>query len=299
MTSSIPPLNPLRTFEVAARLCSLTLAAEELNVSQVAVSRQVKTLEDYFGVTLFRRLHRGVELTDEGKQLYDGVTGAFQDIANASRRVSRRGRRDILAIQSYTTFSQRWLIPRLTQFHDTYPRIEVRLSSSIAPVDFETQNLDAAIRAGKGQWDGLHSEKLLDIELIPICSPDYQREHQLREPSDLARIRLLHSMARPTDWPAWAKRVGADIDTEPGIRFESSALAYEAASLDGGVAIAVKLFVQRQLQNGSLVAPIPETCASGEGYFLTWPKATQPSQTLIKFLDWIRERVDQDSVPAT
>lgn len=181
-----------------------------------------------------------------------------------------------LAIQSYTTFSQRWLIPRLTNFHDTFPRIEVRLSSSIQPVDFETQNLDAAIRAGKGNWPDLHSEKLLDIELIPICSPEYQREHHLVAPNDLSRVRLLHSMARPTDWTVWLKRVGATVNPEPGVRFESSALAYEAASLDGGVAIAVKILVQRQLANGSLVSPFAETCSSGEGYFLTWPKTSPP-----------------------
>ncbi len=296
MTSLIPPLNPLRTFEVAARLCSLTLAAEELNVSQVAVSRQVKTLEDYFGVNLFRRLHRGVELTDEGRQLYQGISHAFQDIATASRRVSRRGRRDILAIQSYTTFSQRWLIPRLTHFHNQHPRIEVRLSSSIAPVDFESQNLDAAIRAGKGDWPELHSEKLVDVELLPICTPEYQQQHQLFEPNDLAKVRLLHSMARPTDWTAWIKRVGADVDPEPGIRFESSALAYEAASMDGGVALAVKIFVKRHLQNGSLVAPFGDlTCYSGEGYFLTWPKKAAPSRTLIKFLEWMRERIQVEN----
>ena len=291
MQTSYPPLNPLRTFEVAARLCSLTLAAEELNVSQVAVSRQVKVLEEYLGVTLFKRLHRGVDLTDEGRQLYKGITRPFQEIANISRHVSRRGRRDILAIQSYTTFSQRWLIPRLTQFHDTFPRIEVRLSSSITPVDFETQNLDAAIRAGKGDWPDLHAEKLLDIELIPICSPEYQRQHRIETPDDLAHARLLHSMARPTDWAAWIKRVGAHVDPEPGIRFESSALAYEAASLDSGVALAVKTLVNRQLQSGNLVAPFEETCYSGEGYFLTWPMKTAPSPTLMKFLGWIRERL--------
>ncbi|MCR4265156.1 transcriptional regulator GcvA [Nitratireductor sp. ZSWI3] len=291
MHTSYPPLNPLRTFEVAARLCSLTLAAEELNVSQVAVSRQVKVLEEYLGVTLFKRLHRGIELTDEGKQLYDGVARAFQDIGNASRLVSRRGRRDILAIQSYTTFSQRWLIPRLTHFHDAHPRIEVRLSSSIAPVDFETQNLDAAIRAGKGDWPGLHSEKLADIELIPICSPAFHLQHKLEHPNDLSRVRLLHSMARPTDWAAWIKRVGANVDANPGMRFESSALAYEAASLDGGVAIAVKVFVKRQLHNGSLVAPFEQTCYSGEGYFLTWPQNTMPSPPLMKFLGWIRDQM--------
>lgn len=114
MRSSRPPLNPLRTFEVAARLSSLTLAAEEMNVSQVAVSRQVKTLEEHLGVALITRLHRGIELTDEGRQLYERVTGVFHEIATASRAISRRGRSDILVLQSYTTFSQRWLIPRLT-----------------------------------------------------------------------------------------------------------------------------------------------------------------------------------------
>ncbi len=294
MKQVFPPLNPLRTFEVAARLGSLTLAADELNVSQVAVSRQVKTLEEYLGVTLFKRLHRGIEMTDEGRRLFEGVTRQFEEIANASKRVSRRGRRDILAIQSYTTFSQRWLIPRLTQFHDAFPRIEVRLSSSVVPVDFETQNLDAAIRAGKGGWPGLHCEKLIDIELIPICTPEYQRQHNLKTPDDLSRARLLHSMARPTDWAAWIKRTGANVNPEPGIRFESSALAYEAASLDSGVALAVRVFVKRQLQNGSLVAPFEQTCYSGEGYFLTWPQVIPPSQPLIKFLDWIRERLRTD-----
>lgn len=295
MNTTYPPLNPLRTFEVAARLCSLTLAADELNVSQVAVSRQVKVLEEYMGVTLFKRLHRGVELTDEGKQLFEGVTRAFQDIGGATRRVSRRGRRDILAIQSYTTFSQRWLIPRLTQFYEVNPRIEIRLSSSIVPVDFETQNLDAAIRAGKGDWPDLHAEKLVDIELTPICTPAFQQQHKLYRPDDLVRVRLLHSMARPTDWAAWVKRVGADVDTEPGIRFESSALAYESAALDSGVAISVKVLIQRQLQAGVLVAPFEQTCASGEGYYLTWPKNRTPSKPLLIFLDWIRSQMDMES----
>lgn len=292
----IPPLNPLRTFEAAARLSSLTQAAEELNVSQVAVSRQVKVLEEYLGVVLFKRLHRGIELTDEGRQLYEGVTRAFVEIGNAARRVSRRGRRDILAIQSYTTFSQRWLIPRLTQFHEAFPRIEVRLSSSTAPVDFETQNLDAAIRAGKGNWPDLHSEKLVDVELIPICSPAFQEAHKLTSPDDLSRVRLLHSMARPTDWAAWLKRVGSTVDPSPGIRFESSALAYEAASLDIGVAIATKVFVKRHLQAGSFVAPFDMTCYSGEGYYLTWPKNVTPSLPLQKFLSWMREQIDKDEV---
>ncbi len=295
MTNPLPPLNPLKAFESAARLNSLTLAAEELNVSQVAVSRQVKVLEDYLGVALFRRIHRGIELTREGRQLYEGVTSAFRDIGDAARLVSRRGRRDILAIQSYTTFSQRWLIPRLAHFHNANPKIEVRLSSSTAPVDFETQNLDAAIRSGRGNWPELHAEKLVDIELIPVCSPGLVTSAQIKSPKDLARVRLLHSMARPNDWASWITATGAGIDPAPGIRFENSALAYEAASLEIGVAIAVKVFVQRQLQVGTLVAPFGLSCKIGEGYYLTWPKSATPSPTLLKFQTWLREQMEAES----
>ncbi|OJH43328.1 transcriptional regulator GcvA [Paracoccus sp. SM22M-07] len=291
MTQQLPPLNPLKAFEAAARLSSLTLAAEELNVSQVAVSRQVRVLEEYLDVALFRRLHRGIEVTREGQQLYEGVTQAFQDIAVAARLVSRRGRRDILSIQSYTTFSQRWLIPRLGQFHDSHPRIEVRLSSSTAPVDFNAQNLDAAIRSGRGDWPDLYSEKLVDIELTPVCSPLLHSNAQLRMPQDLAKVRLLHSMARPGDWAAWIAKSKAKVDSAPGLRFENSALAYEAALLDIGTAIAVKPFVQRQLQNGSLVAPFDLTLNTGEAYYITWPRNVSPSGPLMKFLTWIKEQM--------
>ena len=298
MHSPLPPLNPLKAFECAARLNSLTLAAEEMNVSQVAVSRQVKVLEEYLGVALFRRLHRGIELTREGRELFEGITLPFQELGNTARRVSRRGRRDILAIQSYTTFSQRWLIPRLAHFHDANPRIEIRLSSSTAPVDFEAQNLDAAIRSGSGDWPGLHSERLVDIDLIPICSPTLMETAKLTRPEQLAKVRLLHSMARPNDWASWIACAGAKVDPTPGVRFENSALAYEAASLDIGVAIGVKVFVQRLLQLGGLVAPFDTVCRTGEGYYLTWPSNMKPSAPLMKFLAWMREQIARENEAA-
>jgi len=294
MKYPLPPLNPLRTFEAAARLCSLTAAAEELNVSQVAVSRQVKVLEEYLGVTLFRRLHRGIELTREGKELYQGVTHAFQDISHAARQVSRRGRRDILSIQSYTTFSQRWLIPRLAQFNEANERIEVRLTSSLQPADFETQNIDAAIRSGHGDWPELHSEKLVDIELIPICSPALMESADIKTPRDLSRVRLLHSTARPHDWETWMKEAGLNLNPTAGIRFDTSALSYEAASMGIGVAMAVKVFVDSQIQNGSFIAPFPTPCKTGEGYYLTWPRNVTPSDTLLKFLAWMKKLLEQN-----
>jgi len=294
MKYPIPPLNPLRTFEAAARLCSLTSAADELNVSQVAVSRQVRVLEEYLGVALFRRFHRGIELTREGEILYKGIASAFQDISNAARQVSRRGRRDVLSIQSYTTFSQRWLIPRLANFHEAHENIEIRLSSSTIPVDFETQNLDAAICSGRGDWPHLHSEKLVDIELVPICSPALAESANLETPADLSRVGLLHSMARPNDWASWFSQVKCKGNATQGIRFENSALAYEAASMGMGVAIAVKVFVERQISSGHFVTPFEDVCKTGEGYYLTWPKNVEPSHTLLTFLSWMQKTLSSE-----
>ncbi|WP_425101936.1 transcriptional regulator GcvA [Tropicibacter sp. S64] len=285
---TLPPLNPLKAFEAAARHNSLTLAAEELNVSQVAVSRQVRVLEDYMGVTLFRRLNRGIELTREGILLFKGVGQAFQDIEDATRTVSRRGQRNILAIQSYVTFSRGWLMPRLGDFHKAHPRIEVRLSSSPEAADFDTDNLDAAIRGGDGNWPGLHAEKLADMELIPVCSPGFLAENPLDRVEDLAKVKLLHSMARPKDWSSWLESVGAGFTPRNRLLFENSALAYEGALMDLGVAIANRHFVQMQLRAGTLVAPFEHGCKTGESYYLTWPKDEAPSSPLLKFLDWIR-----------
>ncbi len=295
---TLPPLNPLKAFEAAARHNNLTMAAEELNVSQVAVSRQVRVLEDYMGITLFRRLNRGIELTREGADLFRGVARAFQDIEDATKSVSRRGQRNILAIQSYVTFSRGWLMPRLADFHKAHPLIEVRLSSSHDVADFDTDNLDAAIRGGDGNWHCIHAEKLADMELIPVCSPSFLAAHPLNRVSDLANVKLLHSMARPKDWPTWLESAGARFTPKNRLVFENSSLAYEGALMDLGVAIANRHFVEIQLRAGTLVAPFEHRCRTGESYYLTWPMDQAPSSPLLKFLDWIRVHFDPDDAEA-
>ncbi len=294
MSSPFPPLNPLRAFECAARAGSLTQAAEELNVSQVAVSRQVKVLEEYLGVALFHRLHRGIELTEEGRRLYEGVRGPLQEIANATRQVSRRGRRDILSIQSYTTFSHRWLLPRLAQFHEEFPRVEVRLSSSPLEPEIGAQNFDAVISSGYGDWPDLQCARLAELELIPVCSPSFQQTHGLRDPADLSKIRLLHSMKRPNDWRNWLAHVGQPVDGYSGIKFENSTLAYEAAMMDIGVAITMKVFAKRHLQAGLMVAPFEQSFRPGESYYLTWRKDVTPSLPLRQFLGWIQRQMEAE-----
>lgn len=288
MNRRLPPLNPLRAFEAAARLGSLTRAAEEIGVSQVAVSRQVRVLEHYLGVALFQRSHRAIELTRAGRELRDGATSAFETIAASMRRISRRGRQNVLSIQSYTTFSQRWLIPRLPDFQRKFPGIEIRLTSSTEPVDFASGQIDAAIRSGLQVSPDLETERLAAIELLPVCVASLARDVPLRRPRDLRHCTMLYSLIREKDWAEWlaANRCGALTPVQE-IRFESSALAYEAALRGLGVAMGIKVLVERDLQAGTLVAPFPRAHALKDAYYLVRPKARAPSIALQHFRTWL------------
>ncbi|MBO9354664.1 LysR family transcriptional regulator [Bordetella petrii] len=283
------PLNPLRAFEASARLLSFTLAAEELSVTQVAISRQVRVLENYLGVELFTRGPRSIQLTDAGARLYPSVGRAFDEISHAAALVSRRNRPDVLAIQAYTTFAQHGLIPLLSRFHEKYPGIEVRLSASTQAVDFAHQDLDAAIRSGTGQWPDYESDFLAPIELLPVASPRLLKAvGGLRDAGDLRRVTLLHSLARPDDWAAWLRTAGCGNAT--GLRvlkFENSAMAYEAAIQGVGCAIGIRALVGRYLASGALVAPFALTHTLPGGYYLVRPKGRNESPALRIFRAWL------------
>jgi LysR family glycine cleavage system transcriptional activator len=295
MGRSLPPLNSLKAFEAAARLGSLTAAARELGVSQVAVSRQVRSLEDHLGVALFTRSHRQVDITREGRQLHGKLTHAFDEIDAAVRRVSRRGRKDVLSLQSYMTFSQRWLIPRLPMFQSAHPHIEVRLTSSREPADFSSRTLDAAIRAGCGDWPDVGVDRLIRPELVVVCSPALQAATPLRVPADLAKVTLLHSLARPDYWATWLKAAGVTrVDAYRGLKFESSALVYEAAMQGLGVAIGLDVLVEQNIRDGVLTIPFAKRHALDEAYYLTWPKDRTPSPALRHFHAWLRRQIETE-----
>ena len=178
----LPPLNALRAFEAAGRLRSMRQAAQELHVTPAAVSRQVRLLEDFLAVSLFTRSHRAVKLTAAGDRYLKEVAKSLAGIRNATRHaIAGRGLRP-LKIRSYTTFALRWLIPRLSSFHQAHPKIDVQLTTSL-DFDFEKEDLDAAIRLGDGNWPGLQAERLVPHELVPVCSPRLLR----RRPSLGAR----------------------------------------------------------------------------------------------------------------
>jgi LysR family glycine cleavage system transcriptional activator len=286
-----PPLNPIRAFETAARHMSFTAAAEELGITQIAVSRQVRVLEDYLEVPLFERSHRAIRLTAEGARLFPATSRAFDEIDTAVASLSMRGRRDVLVVQTYTTFAQRWLIPRLWRFHERLPHIEIRLSASVAPVDFERSQIHAAIQRRSALIERCDVDLLAPVELVPVCSPALlEGSGEVDRARMLARHPLLHSLARPNDWKLWLASAGlTQVDPNRGMKFENSVLAYEAALQGIGIAMGIRVLVEQYLHSGSLVAPFGPPLALDDGYYLLIPRGRQRPPALQHFRNWLLE----------
>jgi LysR family glycine cleavage system transcriptional activator len=286
-----PPLNPIRAFEAAARHMSFTAAAEELGVTQIAVSRQVRALEDYLEVRLFERSHRSIRLTAEGARLFPAMSRALDEINTAVASLNMRGRRDVLVVQTYSTFAQRWLIPRLWRFHERLPNVEVRLLASVAPVDFERGQIHAAIQRRSAQMEWCDTDFLAPVELLPVCSPSLvEGWSEATRTELLSRHMLLHSLARPNDWNLWLSSAGlTQVDPDRGMKFENSILAYEAALQGIGVAMGMRVLVEQYLRSGSLIAPFSLSLPLDDGYYLLIPRGRRQPLILKHFRDWLLE----------
>ena len=288
----LPPLNAVRAFEAAARHSSMTLAAEELHVTAGAISRQVRSLEDFLGVALFERGHRQVTLTRRGDEYYRIVAKLLEELHDATRRLKKAAGKKQLRIRAYTTFAMRWLIPRLASFHSAHPKIEVLLTASLQPVDFARDDLDGAIRLGPGDWPGVNAWRLAPNVLAPVCSRALLRSGPpLRKPEDLAQYTLLHSIARPDDWKSWlrAMKVSRDVDPHAGLSYESSAMAYQAAIGGQGVAIAQLFLVEDDIAAKRLVLPFRDrTLDMGAfTYYLVTPSGRRESAPMAQFREWL------------
>jgi len=297
--NQLPPLNPLRAFEAAGRLKSIRKAAEELSVTAGAVSRQVQILETYLGIPLFRREARAAILTAAGEQYLAEITEHLDGIREATLKLTGvRGRsREILRVRAYITFAMKWLIPRLSSFHDANPSTEVRITASLEAVDFEHEDVDCAIRLGDGNWPDCEVDRLVSNELIPVCTPDYRREAKLKNPSDLAGRTLLHSLARPDDWMHWLNAAGlTGIDSFAGLKYQSSVMVYQAAIEGQGVAIAQKFLVEDDLRRRRLVQPFAITCDRGNyTYYLIYPKNRLRNPSFRTFRQWLVEQTQESA----
>ncbi|SAL13663.1 LysR family transcriptional regulator [Caballeronia terrestris] len=295
---TLPSLNALRAFEVCGRLLSIQLAADELNVTPAAVSRQIKLLEDQLGLLLFDRGHRAITLTPMGERYLTDIVRGFETLRTATINLTEARRRRTLKIRAYTTFSMNWLLPRLSTFHREHPDIEVSLTTSLQAVDFNAEDVDAAIRLSHTPSSDVGSDRLVPNELVPVCSPEFLRAHpELTDAtaSSLRNVPLLHSLARREDWAKWLDAAGVrGVNPFSGLSYESSILAYFAATQGHGIAIAQRVLVADQLRAGTLVMPFSFVLDLGAyTYYLVYPPKHLASPEFAAFRTWLLSTCDE------
>lgn len=285
----LPSLNALRAFESAARHLSFTRAARELCVTQGAVSRQVKQLEDQLKVPLFHRLHRRLILTDQGRMLKGPLENAFDIMAATLDRLKNEP--TDLKLKVHPTFAIRWLIPRLHRFQSLFPEIQVRLTTSSVNVDFSHENFDVGITYSGTPVKGVNRRTLFTERLTPVCSPGLLTpKRPLTRPQDLRHHLLLHNNPEQREWPTWADAVGvSELGFERGQIFEVDDAALQAAASGLGVALGDLSLIREDLESGRLIRPLPGHVVETGVYYVSWPGVNNASPALGRFIDWILE----------
>lgn len=284
------PLNALRMFDAAAKHLSLTRAAQELHVTQAAVSQHIRNLEERVGKPLFRRLPRGLALTDEGQALWPVVAQSFERLEQSLQQLTEPRPREILTVGVVGTFAIGWLIPRLNQFQQLHPYIDLRLLTNNNRVDLAGEGLDAAVRFGDGAWHGAHAQMLLRAPLSPMCTPALAQ--QLREPSDLDGQSLLRSY-RTQEWEGWFAGLEQAAPLARGAMFDSSLTLAEAAAQGAGIALLPTRMFEHMLQQGRLVRPFAHEVDTG-AYWLTYLKSRPVSGALQIFRQWLLAQLQAD-----
>ena len=290
MRRRLPPLNTLRVFESGARRLSFTRAAEELHVTQAAVSHQIKALEDWLGTPLFLRLNRGLKLTPAAERYLRDVTAALDLISTATGQLMRPDDRRILSVATLDSFASTWLLPRLKSFRHQYPDIDLRIVSVDREVDvFERGDIDLEIRYGDGNWSELSVMKLLDEEIFPVCSPAVAAgPPPLESPADLKHQTLLHDIM-VTDWNAWLDTAEVvEVDGERGPGFNPYSYLVIQAAIDGqGVALGRSVLVADALLRGDLVRPFSISIPCVYSYYLVCTEPLTEDPVIAAFCAWI------------
>lgn len=291
----LPPLNALKAFEAAARNLSFTRAADELFVTQAAVSHQVKALEDFLGVKLFLRRNRALLLTAEGQTYYLELKEIFNHILQATERLKNATSRGQLTISLPPSFAILWFVPRLSRFRDSYPDIDVRIRA-VDEVDGSlTEDVDVAIYYGAGKWPGLKAFKLHNEYLIPVCSPLLLNgKKPLREPRDLLNHTLLHDETRNA-WKDWFRLVGIDKDKgDNGPIFSHSNLALKAAVYGQGIALANNVLVKQEIEAGHLIQIFPDVLPRSKSFYLVCRESQADVGKIATFRNWLLSVVEEE-----
>jgi LysR family transcriptional regulator, glycine cleavage system transcriptional activator len=286
----LPSLNGLRAFEAAARHMSFTLAAAELNVTQTAISHQIRRLEEQIGLPLFIRRNRELALTREAQDYLPLVRSAFQDLRQATARLRRPDHDALLTVSTTASLATKWLVSRVAAFQDAHPGIEIRITTSAHLVDFRRDEVDMAVRFGRGHWPGLRADWLMAEHIFPVCSPALLNSGKpLRRPQDLAHHTLLHTMVSREDWQLWLTAAGlpVSIAARRGLTFDQGFMAVQAATEGLGVALGRTHLVEADIAAGRLVAPFDMELPQDAGYYVVTPETTAEAPKIALFRQWL------------
>src|SRR5882672_8997315 len=291
MRSRLPPLIAVRAFEAAARLGSFARAAEELSITPAAVSQQVRYLEQRLEVRLFTRQARGVRLTRVGAEYSETLGVALDKIATATDRVRVADRAGMLTVATTPSFASKWLMPRLIRFQTAHPAIDVRLSASNSLANFDLQEVDVAVRYGKGRWPGLAAELLLSTERFPVCSPSLRNGPvPLAKPDDLRHHTLLHLMV--DEWTEWLSFAGlSGLVWSRGPQYSDAGLLTQAAVEGHGVALGQRVLVADDLAAGRLVEPFTLRMPSELAYYVVVQPGALERPKVAAFHRWLQDEV--------
>jgi LysR family transcriptional regulator, glycine cleavage system transcriptional activator len=293
MRRHAPPISGLQAFEACARHLSVSRAAEELRLTQSAVSRQLAGLEALLGLRLFQRVRQRLVLTPAGASYAPQVRATLTRLEAATLELlAHQGEGGTLNLAVPPTFGTRWLMPRMPRFHATHRRVMVNFQNFITrltPLDFAAEDVDAAILLGQeGMLPGVLCHQLVGDSRVPVCAPELVRSGSLKEISDLARHTLLQHSTRPRDWVEWLEAVGVSgIDGLRGPQYQHHAMVAEAAAVGLGVALMPRFMVEGELASGRLVLPFDRPLNTGQAYLFAYPDAAADLPALRAFRDWL------------
>lgn len=296
MTDRLPPLTALRAFDAAARHMSFAKAADELSVTPAALSFQIKSLEEHLGAPLFHRLNRAVELTESGKALAPGTADGFNMLGTAWRAARRLQDEQTLTVTAGPAFTAKWLAPRLYEFAQTHPEIELRFSASLKIMDFARDAIDVAIRFGKGDDPGVYSMPLALEWVCPVMTPELAKKYPT--PQSLTEAPLIFDdsinfLSPPCDWAAWFHAVNIDFSPSHGPRFSQADHAVDAALAGVGVVLGRRALVVKDIADGRLVMPFNSAISTGARFRFLCPEGTENRPQVKAFRDWMTAEIDK------
>ncbi|MEZ8105308.1 transcriptional regulator GcvA [Vibrio clamense] len=295
MSRRLPPLNSLKVFEAAARHLSFTRAAEELFVTQAAVSHQIKALEEFLALKLFRRRNRSLLLTEEGQGYFLDIKDIFTSLAEATDKVLERSEKGALTISLPPSFAIQWLVPRLSDFNQQQPDIDVRIKAVDMDEGSLTDDVDVAIYYGRGNWPGLRADKLYQEFLIPLCSPSLLLSNKpLETLTDINHHTLLHDTSRK-DWKSFVKQNSIEgVNVNQGPIFSHSTMVLQAAAHGQGIALGNNVLAQPEIEAGRLIAPFDEILVSKNAFYVVCHDKQADMGRIATFRDWMLAKAHKE-----